>query len=159
MARGAVASIVFARENGKIYALSVQRANEKLWNRQLIFGGAGKVKTGETRKHALEREIREELHITNGQMLKITPIGKAGAKRPEHYNFKGSFYLVEVPMETLRSVARRINKNPREFGEVRSARINRIPTLGKKPGIVQPHYRDMLPAIKDRLKREKRRRK
>jgi hypothetical protein len=46
----AIATVVFARKNSRLYALRVQRANTHKWNRKVMFGAAEKKQEGETNK-------------------------------------------------------------------------------------------------------------
>ncbi len=151
----AVGSIVFARQNSKIYVLSAQRTHTHKWERTIMLGAAGIIKPKEKNREALEREIAEELDLQKDEITKIIRIGKQNAKIPKSLGFSGAFYLVEVAFETLKKLAFAINKNPRMFPEHRNARINRIKTLGKNPKLLQPHYRKMMPKIKQALIRQK----
>jgi len=152
----AVGTVVFAERNGKIYALSVQRANTRKWNGQVIFGAAEKPEGKEKARETLFRGLKEELLLPEGKVLGIKPIvSYKPASDKENLGLTARFYSVRVSFETLQSIVQQINQNPEKFYELRNARINRISTLGKKPQIVQPHCRESLPRIKDHLRRRK----
>jgi len=151
----AVSTTLYAIHEGKAYALTVQRANSKKWNRQLMFGAAGKPNQGETRPKAMIRELEEELKIKPKEILKSIGIGKAKPKTRESLDFSSTFHLVQVSFQTLQRTAKRINKEPGKYHELRSARIVQAKNLGKKLGLLQPHYKNMLPMIKHRLQKEK----
>lgn len=151
--KDAVGTIVFAEKNGQHYVLTVQRANTNHWNRAIIFGAAGRIEPKETRKEAIAREIKEELKIEKNAILRIIPIGNLPSNA-EGYGV-GNFYLVEVPFAVLAQAAKRIRQNPKEFEEVRSARIVKARNLGKNKKVIQLHYRAVLPRAQARLIREK----
>jgi len=148
----AVASVVFALHEGKCYVLSVQR-HEKKWGRKLILGGAGTIRPKETRIAALRRELMEELHLEKEDILEIKPAANVAPKTRAHRGYSAKFYLVQIPFVKLKRVVSQINRAPAHFGEVRSARINKVKTLAKKTRLMQPHYRDALPAIRKKLRR------
>ncbi|MFH0954603.1 MAG: NUDIX hydrolase [Candidatus Micrarchaeota archaeon] len=90
--RGAGA-IVFAEKDGQRYVLSVQRANTKKWNRQVMLGGAGHIKEKETPEVAMLRELNEELELKPREILSMKTIGQVPATREEHAGIQVSFFF------------------------------------------------------------------
>lgn len=152
MSKASTATI-FAFREGKVYALTVQRANTKKWNRKVMFGSAESRKKHETAKDALMRGLKEELGITPKTVRKVIAIGQT---RPEteHLGYTAQSFLVEVPFEMLEALVKRINQDPRRFHELRNARISSLRNLGKNKRVLQAHYKGMLPMIRHRLGKE-----
>jgi ADP-ribose pyrophosphatase YjhB (NUDIX family) len=149
----AIATVVFARKNGRLYALRVQRANTHKWNRKVMFGAAEKKQEGETNKQALLRGLREELFLQPGEIIKYKPITQ-NIVREESHGLTARFYAVEISYDRLLNLAEQINKKSQRFDEVCGARISGIRRLAKNPKVMQPHYRDSRLQIIEHLRRE-----
>lgn len=148
----AAGAIVFAEKDGQRYVLSVQRANTTKWDRQIMLGGAGKIKEKETPEVAMLRELNEELELKPGEILSMRTIGNVPATREEHAGLHATFFLVKVPFERLSKMVLDISKTPKRFEELRGARLSRVSTLAKTWRRLQPHYRDFFPRAEKELR-------
>ena len=149
----AVSTIVFARYRGGIYVLRVRRQNTKKWEHKIMFGAAEKMWEGENTKQTLYRGLREELRLERKDVVSVGKHWDYKA-REESHGLTARFVPVEVPYSILMKLKENINAHPEQFEELRKAEVKRLRRTGS-PRELQPHYREDLPRIKNRVKRQR----
>lgn len=145
----AAGAILFCRDGGKTYFMTVQRWNTKKWKGSVMMGPAETMDDRDDGNiwKTLRRGLREELGLIRQDILSIKPYERVIEREvTDAHGYDAKFFFVEIHPRTMGRLIREVNAN--KHHELHGARlVRRLSAF--IPKAAQPHYRTLLGRLKN----------